>query len=75
PGVELVFSGTQADKTALSYRDITKPITGDYQVNVLSGRSYQVALSKDGKNITTEEFAIPVSTNDSTIVEKNFYVP
>jgi outer membrane protein OmpA-like peptidoglycan-associated protein len=75
PGVELVFSGTQADKTALSYRDITKPITGDYQVNVLSGRSYQVALSKDGKNITTEEFAIPVSTNDSTVVEKNFYVP
>jgi outer membrane protein OmpA-like peptidoglycan-associated protein/tetratricopeptide (TPR) repeat protein len=75
PGVELVFSGTQADKTALSYRDITKPLTGDYQVNVLSGRSYQVALSKDGKNITTEEFAIPVSTNDSTVVEKNFYIP
>jgi len=75
PGVELVFSGTQADKTALSYRDITKPLTGDYQVNVLSGRSYQVAVSKDGKNIVTEEFAVPVSTNDSTVVEKNFYVP
>jgi outer membrane protein OmpA-like peptidoglycan-associated protein/tetratricopeptide (TPR) repeat protein len=74
PGVELVFSGTQADKTALSYRDVTKPETGDYQVNVLSGRTYQVAVSKDGKNIETQEFAIPISTNDSTIVEKNFYV-
>ncbi|MBC8082406.1 MAG: PD40 domain-containing protein [Hymenobacter sp.] len=75
PGVELVFSGTQADKTALSYRDITKPETGDYQVSVLSGRSYQVAVSKDGKNIVTEEFAVPISTNDSTVVEKTFYVP
>ncbi|WP_245318652.1 OmpA family protein [Hymenobacter elongatus] len=75
PGVELVFSGTQADKTALSYRDVTKPETGDYQVSVLSGRTYQVAVSKDGANITTEEFAVPVSTSDSTIIEKNFYVP
>jgi outer membrane protein OmpA-like peptidoglycan-associated protein/tetratricopeptide (TPR) repeat protein len=74
PGVELVFSGTQADKTALSYRDVTKPETGDYSVNVLSGRTYQVAVSKDGKNIETQEFAVPISTNDSTVVEKNFYV-
>ncbi|WBO85810.1 OmpA family protein [Hymenobacter yonginensis] len=74
PGVELVFSGTQADKTALSYRDVTKPETGDYQVNVLSGRTYQVAASKDGQNVATEEFAVPVSTNDSTVIEKNFYV-
>ncbi|WP_259404277.1 OmpA family protein [Hymenobacter sp. HSC-4F20] len=75
PGVELVFSGTQADKTALSYRDVTKPETGDYQVNVLSGRTYQVAVSKDGKNIETQEFAVPISTNDSTVIEKDFYVP
>ena len=75
PGVELVFSGTQADKTALSYRDVTKPETGDYGVSVLSGRTYQVSVSKDGKNITTEEFAVPISTDDSTTVTKNFYVP
>ncbi|MCA8830692.1 OmpA family protein [Hymenobacter pini] len=75
PGVELVFSGTQADKTALSYRDITKPVTGDYQVSVLSGRTYQVAVSKDGKNIETQEFAVPISTNDSTTITKDFYVP
>ncbi|WP_229743080.1 OmpA family protein [Hymenobacter qilianensis] len=75
PGVELVFSGAQADQTALSYRDVTKPGTGDYQVSVLSGRPYQVAVSVDGKNIITEEFQVPVAINDSTIVEKNFYVP
>ena len=74
PGVELVFSGTQADKTALSYRDITKP-DGSYQVSVLSNRTYQVAVSKDGRNIVTQEFEAPLSTNDSTVMEKNFYVP
>ena len=73
PGVELVFSGAQADKTALSFRDISKP-DGAYQVAVLSGRTYQVAVSKDGKNIETQEFPVPVSTNDSTTLTKNFYV-
>jgi len=74
PAAELVFNGKQADNTALSYRDVSKPVTADYQVSVLSGRTYQVAVSKDGKNIATEEFAVPISTNDSTVVEKNFYV-
>ena len=73
PGVELVFSGTQADKTPLSYRDITKP-DGAYGVTVLSGRTYQVAVSKDGKNIETQEFAVANSYNDSTTITKNFYV-
>ena len=73
PGVELVFSGSQADKTALSFRDISKQ-DGSYQVAVLSGRTYQVAVSKDGKNIETQEFPVPVSTNDSTTIVKNFYV-
>jgi outer membrane protein OmpA-like peptidoglycan-associated protein len=73
-GVELVFSGTQADKTALSYRDVTKPENGGYQVSVLSGRTYQVAASRDGQNIATEEVVVPVSTNDATVIEKNFYI-
>ncbi|MVN75512.1 OmpA family protein [Hymenobacter sp. HMF4947] len=74
PGVELVFSGTQADKTAISFRDVTKTPGGDYQVSLLSGRTYQVAVNKDGKNIETQEFAVPISTNDSTTITKNFYV-
>ena len=73
PGIELVFSGSQADKTALSFRDISKQ-DGSYQVAVLSGRTYQVAVSKDGRNIETQEFAVPVSTNDSTTITKNFYI-
>jgi len=74
PGVELVFNGTQADKTAISFRDVTKTPGGDYQVKVLSARTYQVAVNKDGKNIETQEFAVPISTNDSTSITKNFYV-
>ncbi|RTQ52609.1 hypothetical protein EJV47_05415 [Hymenobacter gummosus] len=75
PGVELVFNGQTASKEVISFRDVTKPDSGNYQVTVLSGRSYQVALSKDGKNIATEEFAVPVVTNDSTTITKNFYIP
>ncbi|OON70387.1 hypothetical protein B0919_05360 [Hymenobacter sp. CRA2] len=74
PGVELVFNGQTADKTAISFRDVTKPDSGNYQVTVLSGRSYQVALSKDGKQIETQEFAVPVVTDDSTTITKNFYI-
>ncbi len=73
PGVELVFSGSQADRTPISFRDISKA-DGAYGVTVLSGRTYQVAVSKDGKNIETQEFAVPVSTNDTTSITKNFYV-
>ena len=73
PGVELVFNGTQADKTAISFRDVTKE-DGTYMVKVLSARTYQVAVNKDGKNIETQEFAVPISTNDSTSIVKNFYV-
>ncbi|RZK19194.1 MAG: OmpA family protein, partial [Hymenobacter sp.] len=72
PGVELVFSGKTADGQAISFRDITKP-DGSYSVNLLSGRTYQVAVNKDGKNIETQEFAVPISTNDSTTITKNIY--
>ena len=73
PGVELIFNGTQADKTAISFRDVTKE-DGTYMVKVLSARTYQVAVNKDGKNIETQEFAVPISLNDSTSITKNFYV-
>jgi outer membrane protein OmpA-like peptidoglycan-associated protein len=74
PGVELVFSGKTASNEAISFRDITKQPNGDYSVNLLSGRTYQVAVNKDGKNIETQEFAVPISTSDSTSITKNFYV-
>ncbi|WP_240676227.1 OmpA family protein [Botryobacter ruber] len=75
PGVELIFSGTQADRRPISYRDITRPDSGNYEVTVLSGRNYQVQVSKDGKNITTQEFEVPMALNDTTSITKNFYVP
>jgi len=75
PGAELVFSGQQADKKAINFRDVTKPIAGDYNVNLLSGRTYQVTVTKDGRNIATEALEVPVITNDTTVFEKDFYVP
>ncbi len=75
PGVEVVYSGTTADKKAISYRDVTKPDGGAYSVNVLSGRKFTVTVTKDGRNITTEEFDVPVYTNDTSTIVKNFYVP
>src|SRR5688572_7661877 len=75
PGVEVVYSGTTADKKAISYRDVTRPDSGNYSVNVLSGRKYSVVVTMDGRNITTEEFEVPVVTNDTTTIIKNFYVP
>ncbi|MEJ7666629.1 MAG: hypothetical protein WKG07_47495 [Hymenobacter sp.] len=61
-------------KRRFSFRDVTKDPGGDYQVEVLSARTYQVAVNKDGKNIETQEFAVPISLNDSTSITKNFYV-
>jgi len=75
PGVELVFSGQQADRKAISFRDVTKPATGDYGVTLLSGRTYQISVTKDGRTIATEELEVPVITNDTTVFEKDFYVP
>ncbi|MGV3502487.1 MAG: OmpA family protein [Adhaeribacter sp.] len=75
PGVELVFSGQQADKKAISFRDVTKPDSGSYAVELLSGRTYQVSVTKDGNQIATEAFEVPVITNDTTVIEKDFYVP
>jgi outer membrane protein OmpA-like peptidoglycan-associated protein len=34
-----------------------------------------VAVTKDGNNIATEAFEVPVITNDTTVIEKDFYVP
>ncbi len=74
PGVELIFNGLQADKRPISYRDVTRPDSATYQVDVLSGRNFQVQLSKDGKLITTEELEVPMTLNDTTTITQNFYI-
>lgn len=74
PGVELVFNGLQADKRPISYRDVSKPDSATYSVNMLSGRNYQVQLSLDGEVLETQEFEMPVVLDDTTVVRKDFYV-
>lgn len=74
PGVELIFNGLQADKRPISYRDVTKPDSANYNVQVLSGRNYQVQLSLDNQVIETQEIEIPVVINDTTTVRRDFYI-
>lgn len=74
PGVELIFNGQQADNRPISYRDISKPDSATYSVNMLSGRNYQVQLSLDGEVIETQEFEVPVVLDDTTTIRKDFYV-
>jgi outer membrane protein OmpA-like peptidoglycan-associated protein len=74
-GVELVFTGAQADKKVVTYRDVTRPEDGRYSINVLSGRPYQVNIMKDGQTIATEEFEVPINLEEGASITKNFYIP
>lgn len=74
PGVELIFNGLQADKRPIAYRDVTRPDSGAYSVQVLSGRKYQVQISKDNKLLATKEIVVPVVLNDDTSIIQNFYI-
>lgn len=74
PGVELIFNGLQADKRPISYRDVSKPDSATYNVQVLSGRPYQVQLSLDGEVLDTQEFEVPVVLDDTTVISQNFYI-
>jgi outer membrane protein OmpA-like peptidoglycan-associated protein len=74
PGLELVFSGQQADKRPISYRDVTKQDDGVYDMRVLSGRTYQVEITKDGEVLTTESFEMPMVLNDTASITQNFYI-
>jgi outer membrane protein OmpA-like peptidoglycan-associated protein len=74
PGVELIFNGLQADNRPISYRDVSKPDSATYSVNVLSGRNYQVQLSLDGQVLETQEVEVPVVLDDTTTVRKDFFI-
>ncbi|QCR23303.1 OmpA family protein [Pontibacter sp. SGAir0037] len=75
PDVKLVFSSTTADQRPISYLDITRAGKGNYEVNVLSGRKFQVQLSKDDKDILYDELEVPVALSESNTIVQNFYIP
>ncbi|MBJ6110005.1 OmpA family protein [Hymenobacter sp. BT523] len=72
PGVAVDFSCCGTDAAVQHWRDTTKA-DGSYRVAMPAGRTYLVALSKNGKNIETQEFPVPESATDSVVV-KNFYL-
>ncbi|MCJ8166461.1 OmpA family protein [Pontibacter sp. E15-1] len=74
PGVELIFNGLQADKRPISYRDVTKPDSASFNVQVLSGRKYQVQLSRDGRVIETQEIEVPAVITEAEAITQNFYI-
>ncbi|WP_242927657.1 OmpA family protein [Pontibacter vulgaris] len=74
PGIEITFSGQQADKRPIAYRDVTKPDSATYEVNILSGRKFQVELGKDGRIVATQELDVPVVLNDTTTIYQDFYI-
>jgi outer membrane protein OmpA-like peptidoglycan-associated protein len=71
--MELVFSARTKDSTVQRWRDVTKA-DGTYQVVVPAGATYQIALSKDGLNLETQEYAVPQGQADTSSVIKNFYL-
>ncbi len=73
-GIELTFNGQQADKRPIAYRDVTKPDSATYSVNILSGRKFQVELGKDGKVIATQELNVPVILTDTAAIVQDFYI-
>ncbi|MHA6249410.1 OmpA family protein [Pontibacter sp. CAU 1760] len=73
-GVELIFNGLQADKRPIAYRDVTKGDSATYNVQVLSGRKYQVQLSRDNKVIETQEIDVPVVLSASADIKQDFYI-
>ena len=72
-GAELVFSKHSPDSATQRWHDVTNT-DGSYQVVVPSGATYQIALSKDGLNIETQEFPVPEGRADTGSVVKNFYL-
>jgi outer membrane protein OmpA-like peptidoglycan-associated protein len=74
-GVEVVFSGIQADKKVVTFRDVSRQEDGSFNMTVLSGRPYQVTILKDGQTLATEEYEVPMVLDEGTIITKNFYIP
>lgn len=72
-GAELVFSKSNPDSATQRWRDVTNA-DGFYQVVVPAGAAYQIALSKDGLNIETQEYPVPEGRADTVSVVKNFYL-
>lgn len=73
-GVEVRFSGIQANKRDITFSSQTNAETGNYQVTPLSGRIYKVEILKDGKVLASEQYEVPLVLNERSQLTKNFFI-
>lgn len=73
-GMEVRFSGAQANKSAITFSTITDTKTGDYTLTPLSGRSYKVEILQDGKVVASEQIEVPLVVNETAPLTKDFYI-
>ena len=72
-GFRAVFTRELKDRTIEQASDAAMPKTGRYQVRLLPGKTYQVALFMGDCRVETQEFAVSHVTSD-TILTKSFYM-
>jgi outer membrane protein OmpA-like peptidoglycan-associated protein len=72
-GAELIFSRPRPDSAAQRWRNLTGA-DGSFQVVLPAGFTCQIELNKDGRNIETQEYAVPEGRTDTIRVIKNFYL-
>lgn len=73
-GVEVRFSGIQANKRNIIFSNVTDSETGRYAVTPLSGRVYKVEILKDNKVLASEQFEVPLVVDESAPIIKDFYI-
>ncbi|WP_439881627.1 OmpA family protein [Pontibacter sp. MBLB2868] len=74
-GMELVFKSEQADRKLLKYQDFTSLDSARFNVSLLSGRTYEVEVRKEGEVVATLELDVPMVLNTNTSLVHNFYLP
>jgi hypothetical protein len=72
--VELIFRSVQADGKPLVYRYYLVPGSAAFTVNILSGRTYDVEVLKDGKQVAILELDVPMALKESTTLRHDLYM-
>ncbi len=72
-GLEVNFSSQPQNNKALQYW-ATATTAGYFEVQVQSGRRYQLTFSRNGKVIGTQEYEVPATVADKVILTPEFPV-
>lgn len=73
-GLEVRFSGAQANQRSIAFSNATDAETGNYTLTPLSGRSYKVEILQNGKVLATEQYEVPLVVTENGRITKDFYI-